>query len=110
MLEAELTCSKWWLVERACFSHGNGLTQNKSLTGDRFFLGRAQVRMSMIRLTENQSLSANYLKLLMMMALSSDGIHQMMDFKKIWQPLIKHRSLVLGAILISLVWTTLFFS
>ena len=46
----------------------------------------------------------------MMMALSSDGIHQMMDFKKIWQPLIKHRSLVLGAILISLVWTTLFFS
>jgi len=53
--------------------------------------------------------SANYLKLLMMMALSTDGIHQMMDFKKIWQPLIKHRSLVLGAILISLVWTTLFF-
>jgi PAS domain-containing protein len=30
-------------------------------------------------------------------------------FKKIWQPLIRHRSVLLGAILISVAWLTLFF-
>jgi len=33
----------------------------------------------------------------------------MSNFKKIWQPLIRLRSVLLGAILISVVWTTLFF-
>ena len=33
----------------------------------------------------------------------------MNNFKKIWQPLIKHRSVLFGAILISIVWMTLFF-
>jgi diguanylate cyclase (GGDEF)-like protein/PAS domain S-box-containing protein len=30
-------------------------------------------------------------------------------FKKIWQPLIRHRSVLIGAILISVAWLTLFF-
>jgi len=33
----------------------------------------------------------------------------MTNFKKVWQPFVRHRSMLLGAILISLVWTTLFF-
>jgi diguanylate cyclase (GGDEF)-like protein/PAS domain S-box-containing protein len=37
------------------------------------------------------------------------GIHRMTNFRKVWLTLIKHRSLLLGAILIGLVWTTLFF-
>src|SRR5262245_23122830 len=43
----------------------------------------------------------------MMMALRAVDIHQMTSFRKIWTMLIRHRSLLLGAILISLVWTTL---
>src|SRR5215510_4124859 len=44
-----------------------------------------------------------------MMALGAGDIHRMTKFKKVWLTLIKHRSLLLGAILIGLVWTTLFF-
>jgi len=33
----------------------------------------------------------------------------MTNFKKIWQPFVRHRSVLFGVILISLVWTTLFF-
>src|SRR5436190_19797287 len=32
----------------------------------------------------------------------------MTNFKKIWQPFVRHRSVLLGVILICLVWTTLF--
>jgi len=44
-----------------------------------------------------------------MTALSVGGIHRMTNFRKFLQALIKQRSLLLGAILIGLVWTTLFF-
>lgn len=33
----------------------------------------------------------------------------MSNYKKIWQPLIRHRSVLLGSILISVAWLTLFF-
>src|SRR5215510_14967913 len=44
-----------------------------------------------------------------MMALGAGDIHRMTNFRKIVLVLIKQRSLLLGAILIGLVWTTLFF-
>jgi hypothetical protein len=37
------------------------------------------------------------------------GIHRMTNFRKVCLTLIKHRSLLLGAFLVGLVWTTLFF-
>ncbi len=43
------------------------------------------------------------------MALRICGVHQMTNFKKFWQGLVRHRSLLLAAILIAIVWTTLFF-
>src|SRR5215510_4451611 len=43
-----------------------------------------------------------------MMALGAGDIHRMTNFRKVWLTLTKHRSLLLGAILIGLVWTTLF--
>src|SRR5262245_27258547 len=36
-------------------------------------------------------------------------VHHMTKFKKIWQPVVRHRSMVFGAILIGVVWMTLFF-
>jgi len=36
-------------------------------------------------------------------------VHQMTSFKKVLHALIRHRSVLLGAVLISLVWMTLFF-
>jgi hypothetical protein len=44
-----------------------------------------------------------------MMALSTGDIHQMVNVTRIWRATIKHRSVVLGAILISLVWMALSF-
>jgi diguanylate cyclase (GGDEF)-like protein/PAS domain S-box-containing protein len=44
-----------------------------------------------------------------MMALSTGDIHQMMNVTRIWRTTIRHRSVVLGAILISLVWMALSF-
>src|SRR5215469_4081990 len=36
-------------------------------------------------------------------------VHHMIKFKKIWQPVVKRRSLLVGAILIGVVWVTLFY-
>src|SRR5262249_906477 len=36
-------------------------------------------------------------------------VHDMTKFKKIWQPIVRHRSVLLGAILIGVVWVTLFY-
>src|SRR5215467_661161 len=36
-------------------------------------------------------------------------VHHMTKFKKIWQPIVRHRSVLLGAILIGVVWVTLFY-
>ena len=44
------------------------------------------------------------------MALRICGVHQMTNFKKFWQGLVRHRSLLLATILIAIVWITLFFS
>ena len=44
-----------------------------------------------------------------MTALRLRGAHQMANFKKICQGLIRHRSVLLAAILVGLVWMTLFF-
>ena len=43
------------------------------------------------------------------MARSTGDIHRMMNVTRIWQTPIRHRSVVLGAVLISLVWMALFF-
>ena len=45
----------------------------------------------------------------MMTALRLRGVHQMANFKKICQGLVRHRSVPLAAILVGLVWMTLFF-
>lgn len=45
----------------------------------------------------------------MMTALRLRGVHQMANFKKICQGVIRHRSVLLAAILVGLVWMTLFF-
>jgi hypothetical protein len=45
----------------------------------------------------------------MMMALSTGDIHRMVNFTRIWRTTIRHRSVVLGAILIGLVWMALSF-
>ena len=42
-------------------------------------------------------------------ALRLRGVHRMANLKKICQALIRYRSMLLGAILVGLVWTTLFF-
>jgi hypothetical protein len=45
----------------------------------------------------------------MMIALRLGGVHQMTGFKKLLPGLIRYRSVLLGAILVALVWVTLFF-
>src|SRR6476660_789844 len=43
--------------------------------------------------------------------IGNDGLaaFPMTNFKKSWQPFLKYRSVLFGVILVSLVWTTLFF-
>jgi diguanylate cyclase (GGDEF)-like protein/PAS domain S-box-containing protein len=62
-----------------------------------------------VQITENQWLFANYFKRLMMVPLRICCVHHMTNFKKIWQSVVRHRSVLLGAILIGVVWATLFF-
>jgi hypothetical protein len=63
----------------------------------------------MPQITENQGLPANCLKLLTMVALRICWRPSMTGPERICHALIKHRSMLLGAILICLVWVTLFF-
>src|SRR6476659_3405882 len=63
----------------------------------------------MLQITENQGLPANYLKLLTMVALRICWRPSMTSPERICRALIRHRSMLLGAILVCLVWVTLIF-
>src|SRR6476660_1778313 len=63
----------------------------------------------MLQITENQGLPANYLKLLTMVALRICWRPSMTSPERICHALMRHRSMLLGAIRVCLVWLTLFF-
>lgn len=70
-------------------------------------MGRYFGPAAAVEITENQWLLASFC----LLAVNGDvlcGLERMINLRTIWQPIVRHRSMLLGTILIGIIWATLF--